>query len=142
MAFYRLKVVREKLSDESPQEFSSSSKVFNTFKEEVSTYSSEHFEVLYLSSTNELLGIETLSIGTVNATAVWPRDIMRGALLSNATAIIMFHNHPSGNPNPSNEDIEITKTIIQAAKFMDIRILDHIIFGETTYYSFQAQGRI
>jgi DNA repair protein RadC len=138
MALYRLTVSRQKISDDNPEQYSSSEKVYALLKEEVSAYDREHMQALYLDSKNKLLGIETISIGTVNAAAVFPRDIIRGALLMNATAIIVTHNHPSGDPMPSSEDRTITNDISKAAELLNLKLLDHVIFGDNAYYSFTA----
>jgi DNA repair protein RadC len=78
----------------------------------------------------------------VDSSAVYPREIIKGALILGATAIICFHNHPSGDPEPSISDKEITKEIVFACKVMQIRFLDHVIMGSNCYYSFADKGLI
>jgi len=102
----------------------------------------EMFLVLMLNTKNQLIHIETHAIGTVNAASVFPRDIFKAALYYSAPALIFVHNHPSGNPEPSVEDKEITKTLCQGAQILGFKVLDHIIIGKDRYYSFQDNGLI
>ncbi len=90
----------------------------------------EHFVVLLLDTRNKVLGLNTVSIGTVDSAIVSSRETFKPAFLANATAIILAHNHPSGDPYPSPEDINITRTLVEAGKMLDIEVLDHIIIGE------------
>ncbi len=102
----------------------------------------ELFKVLYLDSQNRILEIVDLFEGTVNASAVHPREVMEGALNHNAVSIIFAHNHPSGNPKPSNNDKEATKDLVYAGHIMNIKVLDHIIIGDNNYFSFAAADLI
>ncbi len=99
-------------------------------------------KVLYLSAQNRLLGVEDLFSGTVNASAVFAREVMAQALRHNATALIFVHNHPSGNPTPSAEDRAVTRELVFAACLMGLRVLDHIVIGDNRYYSFAAEKLI
>ena len=96
----------------------------------------ERFIVFWLSSSNVVIGFEIVSEGILNASVVHPREVFRGAIVATCASIILAHNHPSGNIEPSNEDISITKQLVEAGKIIDIRIFDHIIFGEDAYTSF------
>lgn len=87
----------------------------------------EHFVVFYLDSRSQEIQREVISIGTLNESLVHPREVFEGAIKNNAAAIIIAHNHPSGNLEPSQADIEITKKLINAGKILDIRIVDHVI---------------
>ena len=104
----------------------------------------EKFVVAYLNNKNEPTAIHTVSIGTLNSSLVHPREVMKAAILSNANAILLSHNHPSGwDVNPSDDDINITKRLVEAGKILGIEILDHIIIGENgKYYSFKEEGRL
>ena len=104
----------------------------------------EKFVVAYLNNRHEPTAIHTVSIGTLNSSLVHPREVMKAAILSNAKTILLSHNHPSGSDvTPSEEDISITKRLIDAGKIMGIDILDHIIIGENgKYYSFKEEGRL
>jgi DNA repair protein RadC len=101
----------------------------------------EHFVVLLLNSKNRLIGINTVSIGSLTASLAHPREVFKPAILANAAAIIVAHNHPSGEPTPSHEDVEITKRLQAGADLLGIRLLDHIVLGDGgRWYSFQEDG--
>jgi DNA repair protein RadC len=102
----------------------------------------EVFKVLYLNSQNELIETEDVSRGTVNASAVFAREVMESALKHKATALIFVHNHPSGNTTPSQEDKAITRELILASSVMNLKVLDHLIIGDNCHYSFAAQGLV
>jgi len=103
----------------------------------------EEFHVFHLNTKNQVTGMQLISRGTLNASLVHPREVFKGALLANAYALILAHNHPSGNTSPSNADKQVTTTLINASKLLDIQILDHLIIGSTgTYFSFRDAGLI
>jgi DNA repair protein RadC len=89
----------------------------------------EHFGILSLDSKHRVIGWDVIGIGTLDATIVHPRDVFRVAILQNAAAIIVAHNHPSGDPAPSPDDLALTRRLTQAAEVIGIPILDHIIIG-------------
>jgi DNA repair protein RadC len=96
----------------------------------------EVFMVIYLNTKNEVLHCEPIQEGTVDRAFVYPRKIIEGALARHASSLILVHNHPSGHPEPSEEDRRLTRTIGEATRTMDIRILDHIIVGREGHFSF------
>lgn len=100
----------------------------------------EHFVEVCLNTKNEPIAIHTVSIGTLNSTCVHPREVFKIAILSNAAAIILGHNHPSGSPDPSKEDVEITKRLLNAGKILGIDVLDHIIIGNGKSCSLKRKG--
>ena len=100
----------------------------------------EQFRILFLDSRNRLLADEAQSRGTVNHTPVYPREVVRRALELHATAVILAHNHPSGDPSPSREDIDMTRQIIDAAKALSISVHDHVIIGNGRWLSFRQEG--
>jgi len=100
----------------------------------------EHFVVVSLTTKNRVISIETVSIGSLNSSLVHPREIFKNAIRLSAAAIILAHNHPSGDPNPSREDLEVTKRLVEAGKLIGIEVLDHIIIGVDAYTSFKEQG--
>jgi DNA repair protein RadC len=102
--------------------------------------SNEQFRVLYLDNNNALIADELQDNGTVNHVAVYPREIAKAALNHGAVAMILVHNHPSGNTKPSNADIELTKHIAQTANLLGISVHDHIIISSSSHYSFKAHG--
>lgn len=102
----------------------------------------EYFKAVFLNQAQEVLGYTLISEGGITATVADVRIILQAALLTNSVAIILVHNHPSGNLKPSKTDCDLTKQIVNAAKFMDIRVLDHLIISKDDYYSFAEEGQI
>lgn len=102
----------------------------------------EHFVILLVDTKNHIIGIHTVSIGSLNQSIVHPREIFKPACLCNAACIILAHNHPSGDPSPSMEDLEVTKRLVDAGKILGIAILDHIVIGDDTFFSFKEKGLI
>lgn len=102
----------------------------------------EEFRILFLDPKHRLIGDEVQNKGTIDHTAVYPREIMKRALEFHAAAIILVHNHPSGDPTPSKADIDMTKTIVQAARALSIQVHDHLIIGKKGHYSFKSHGLI
>ncbi len=102
----------------------------------------EHFRILFLNKKNELIADEIQGSGTVDHTPAYPREIMKRSLELGATALILMHNHPSGDPKPSQADIDMTNAIIEAARPFDITIHDHIIIARKGYTSFRNEGLI
>lgn len=102
----------------------------------------EVFKILFLDGKNQIIEIEDLFKGTLNQSSVYPREIMKSAIKYNAAGLIFVHNHPSGNPEPSPSDKEITKELVFAGNLMQIKVLDHIIIGENRYFSFADEGLI
>jgi len=96
----------------------------------------EIFIVAWLSSANRIIGFEKVSVGNLNSSIVDPRSVFRSAIVSNAASIIVGHNHPSGNPEPSEEDISITKKLVESGKVLGVHVFDHLIFADDTYTSF------
>lgn len=96
----------------------------------------EMFLVAWLSSANRVQGFELITKGNLNSSIVDPRGVFRAAIVANCANIILAHNHPSGNPEPSNEDISVTKKLIEAGKILDINIFDHIVFAGSSFTSF------
>lgn len=102
----------------------------------------EQLRVIYLNARHQIIGWEIISQGTLTASLAHPREIFKGAILASAAGIIMAHNHPSGDPSPSDEDIRLTKRIVQAGQIMGIELLDHVIVAESGSYSFKTSGQI
>jgi DNA repair protein RadC len=99
--------------------------------------SHEAFMVIYLDVKNHVLDHEVLHEGTVDRAIVYPRRVLESAIKYNAVGLILSHNHPSGDPTPSQEDKQLTRSIIEAARTIEIRVLDHVIVGRNGYFSFQ-----
>jgi len=91
---------------------------------------------MFLNTQNQIINVEDLFEGTLNASAVYPREIIAQAIKHNAASLIFAHNHPSGNPEPSDNDKQITRDLVFAGNIMQIKVLDHIIIGDNRYFSF------
>ena len=102
----------------------------------------ENFAVILLNVKNHILSMPIVSVGSLTASVVHPREVFRVAIQQTAASIILVHNHPSGDPSPSREDIEITARLVQVGRVMDIPVLDHIILGNDNYISLKEQGVI
>lgn len=102
----------------------------------------ENFMGLYLDTRNFIIRKELISVGTLNASLLHPREVFSPALTDGANSMILVHNHPSGNPEPSEEDIRVTEKLMEAGKVLCIQLLDHIIIGENNYFSFSEKGLI
>ncbi|CAI1200295.1 TPA: DNA repair protein RadC [Yersinia enterocolitica] len=100
----------------------------------------EEFMVLYLNQQNQLIANETLFTGTINSTEVHPREVVKRALYFNAAAVLLAHNHPSGDTTPSQADKAVTQRLVQALQLVDIRVPDHLIVGGTQILSFAEHG--
>lgn len=100
----------------------------------------EHFCVMLLDTKNHVKGFKHVSIGTATASLVHPREVFYEAVMAHATSIIAVHNHPSGDPTPSNEDIAVTKRLYDAGKIMDIPLLDHVVIGKEQFISMKEEG--
>ncbi|MHB0886074.1 MAG: RadC family protein [Bacillota bacterium] len=100
----------------------------------------EHFLVVLLNTKHHVLGVETVSVGGLSSSVVHPRDIFKSPVRRNAAAVILAHNHPSGDPTPSREDIDVTKRLAEAGKLLGIEVLDHIVVGDNRYVSFREKS--
>jgi len=116
--------------------------VYNYFKDELEIKNKEHFYALFLDTKNRIIGEELISVGTLNASLIHPREVFNPAIKASANSIIIVHNHPSGDCNPSSEDIEITKKLENAGSLLGISIVDHVIVGKNSYLSFKDQDLI
>ncbi|MGO4532915.1 DNA repair protein RadC [Paenibacillus sp. 2TAF8] len=102
----------------------------------------EHFVCLFLNSKNHIIAQETLSMGSLNASIVHPREVFRAAIKCSSASIVCAHNHPSGDPTPSPEDIQITKRLIEAGAIVGIDVLDHLVIGDGIYVSLKEKGLV
>ena len=103
----------------------------------------EHFVVLLLDTQNQIIGIHTVTVGTLDASLVHPREVFKTAILANAASVLLAHNHPSGDPTPSAEDLVVTRQLNEAGITIGIEVLDHVVVGDVDrYYSFREAGRM
>jgi DNA repair protein RadC len=113
--------------------------------EEIKRYSKatkEKFIVIYLNGSHDIIGHDVVTLGLVNRTIVHPREVFRGAILLNACAVILAHNHPSGNMTPSDEDVDITNRMVDAGNIIGINVLDHLIISRKGFVSLVELGMI
>jgi len=102
----------------------------------------EQFGVVLLNTKHRVLRTSVLTVGTLNSASVEPRDVFREATLGGAAAVVVFHNHPSGDPSPSPDDVELTRRLVAAGLLMGIDVVDHIILGDVRYCSFKEIGQL
>lgn len=100
----------------------------------------EHFEIILLNVRNQIMSMQLISIGSLTASVVHPREVFKAAVQGTAASIILVHNHPSGDPEPSKEDISITRRLVRAGEIMGIPVLDHIVIGDGRYVSIKEEG--
>ena len=122
------------------ERFSNSKELFQRYRARFGADNREHFFSLHLNSKNRLIREVLVSIGSLNTSIVHPREVFAPAVRDSAAALIFVHNHPSGDPAPSREDNECTRRLVNAGQILGIRVLDHIVFGHTGYYSFSDAG--
>lgn len=113
--------------------------VSNLLMEEMRYLNKEIFNIILLNTKNNVIAIENISVGSLNASIVHPREVFNIAIRRSSSAIILAHNHPSGDPKPSTEDINITKRLIEAGTIIGINVLDHIIIGDGIYFSMKEK---
>lgn len=116
--------------------------VSNLVMEEMRYLNKEKFDIILLNTKNNVIAIENISVGSLNASIVHPREVFNVAIRRSSSAIILTHNHPSGDPKPSSEDINITKRLIEAGTIIGINVLDHIIIGDGIYFSMKEHDII
>jgi len=140
----RLPHVRVQLIRESGPRYSTplrtSAEVYQAVKGELDMLDRERFLVLALDGKNRVVGLEPISTGTLTASLVHPREVFTGLILAKAAAFIVAHNHPSGDPTPSAEDIAITQRLREVGELLGIRLLDHVVLGDGRYCSFSDEG--
>jgi DNA repair protein RadC len=137
-------VAREFLKEkivETPH-YSSSKEMYEYLYHSMRDLKKEVFKVIYLNNQNQVMDTDDLFQGTVNSSAVHVREVMEAALRKLAASLIFAHNHPTGNPEPSQSDYAITRDLVQAGTIMQIKVLDHLIIGNNTYFSFASAGFI
>ncbi|MFD1038623.1 DNA repair protein RadC [Virgibacillus byunsanensis] len=108
--------------------------------EEMRNLNQEHFVVLFLNTKNQIIHRQTIFIGSLNASIVHPREVYREAVKRSAASIICAHNHPSGDPTPSQEDIHVTRRLVESGKMIGIELLDHLVIGDRKFVSLKEKG--
>ncbi len=133
------KRIKNEKIEESPY-ISCPQDVVNLVMEDMKSYDREYFKAILLNTKNRVLGIETISIGSLNSSLAHPREIYKNAIKRSAASIILIHNHPSGDPEPSREDIQLTKELIKVSELLKIKIFDHVIIGNGRYFSMKENN--
>ncbi len=123
--------IKSKQKPISPEE------IYSSVKNKIGNSAKEHFVVISLNTKSQILAIDTIFIGTLTSSLVHPRETLEAAIRRHAAAFIVAHNHPSGDPDPSDEDTKVTKLLFEAGKIMGINMLDHLIIGRNSYFSFR-----
>ena len=113
--------------------------VYDLLGPELSALAQEQLRVLLLNTRNQVVGQRTVYQGTVNSSAVRPAEVLRAAVIENAPSIVVSHNHPSGNPTPSPEDVSVTRDLVAAGKLLDIEVMDHIVIGKGRFVSLKEK---
>ena len=116
------------------------SDVFDLFHERLKNEKQEHFYIIMLSTKNHIIGEHLVSKGVLDAAIIEPREVFRPAIKSAASKIIILHNHPSGDPQPSPEDIDVTKKLIEAGNTLNIKLLDHVIIGNGKWWNYREDN--
>ena len=132
--------LEKKLISKNP--VSNSKELFDYLYHSIRDKSREYFKIIFLDSKNRVISTETHSKGTLTASSVYPREVVYSAIRHKAAALIFAHNHPSGDPKPSAEDISITRQLVFAGRVMGITVHEHLIIGDNCYYSFADHGHI
>lgn len=145
----RMKVIRPVFSREVIREdmpvylpsgqYCSPQQIYELFRN-LAVESKEHFICLHMDAKNRIICMDRVSVGSLNQSIVHVREVMKSVLLSSASSIVLIHNHPSGDPQPSNEDMAITRRLKEAGDLLGTPVLDHIIIGEDRYVSFVERG--
>lgn len=136
---HRWEMVRDH-REEPPQRWTQLEQAFSFIQERIGFESKEHFMVFVLDTRNKVIGYETVSVGSIGGCLVHPREVFRLAVKEGAVAIIVAHNHPSGDPTPSRDDLAITKRLRDAGTILGIEVLDHIITGPDITISLKDKG--
>ncbi len=110
------------------------------FMEELRYKKKEYFKILLLNTKNHIISKEEISVGSLSASIVHPREIFNIPLRKSASSVILFHNHPSGDPSPSQEDLEVTRRLVDAGNILGVAVRDHIIIGDGCFFSFREKG--
>ena len=145
VSFERVMLVKERVgSYKLPREIRCPEEAYNAIRvtTNVQAEAQEVFGILILNTKNKIVAVHEISRGTLNSSMAHPREVFKPAVLHNAAAIICFHNHPSGDPEPSKEDVELSNRLVEAGKILGIEVFDHIIVGDDLYVSLKERGVI
>jgi DNA repair protein RadC len=139
---YKVMLVRDKNQPSNIKQITGAADTYDILKSYLEGQDRENFVILILDTKLKVVGINTVSVGSINQAVVHPREVFKPAILKNASALILGHNHPSGDPAPSSEDIKVTQKLIDAGNLLGIPVIDHIIVCDDAYFSFKNGGVI
>ena len=135
-----IKMVKESSFLYQTRTISSPKDAYEMIKEQLEGLDREQFIIACLNTKNEPTNISVVSVGTLNKAIVHPREVFKTAILSNAASIMAFHNHPSGDTEPSQQDIQLTNRLYEAGELLGIKLLDHLVIGDGTFTSLKEKG--
>ncbi|WP_195514042.1 JAB domain-containing protein [Turicibacter sanguinis] len=135
-----IKMVKESSFLYQTRQILSPNDAYEMIKEQLEGLDREQFIIACLNTKNEPTNISVVSVGTLNKAIVHPREVFKTAILSNAASIMAFHNHPSGDTEPSQQDIQLTNRLYEAGELLGIKLLDHLIIGDGTFTSLKEKG--
>jgi DNA repair protein RadC len=141
---YALREIAKRIYEvplEKPYKISSPCDAYNLMAPSMRFEQVEHFKILILDTKNNVRSVENISTGSLNSSIVHPREVFKICVKKSASSIVLMHNHPSGEPEPSHEDIILTNRLDEAGKILGIRVLDHVIIGNS-YFSFKEEGML
>jgi len=139
---YVAELRKRKYRGKRPPEITNPQQAFQVLRDRIQDWSREHFLVVLLDARHGVQGVETVSVGTLTASLVHPREVFRPAVAQAVAAVLIGHSHPSGDPEPSPEDLALTKRLADAGRLMGIELLDHLIFGKRGYVSLKERGEL
>ncbi len=142
LPIYRVALVRETSQSSLINRINTPRNVFEIASSYLEGADREHFVVIMLDTKNQVIGINTVAIGVLSSCPIHPREVFKPAILANAAGIILLHNHPSGDPNPSQDDMLLTNRLKEAGEVLGIQVVDHVILGYANYASLKERGQI
>ena len=139
---YQIRLVRDGSMQSDRKIIKTPEDAYQILKRYFEDLPTEHFVALLLNTKNHVIALSPVSIGSLNASIVHPRELFQRAILGNCAAVILSHNHPSGDPTPSPEDIELSRKLCEAGKVLDIAVLDHLVIGDACFVSLKERGML
>jgi len=133
-------VIRDGYEPATFRKVNDSGQVFSFLQKYYAGHDREEMTALMLDAKNGIIGFHTIAIGSLTLAIIHPRETFKAAILLNASAVLLAHNHPSGDPTPSQEDRELTRRLVEAGKLLGIQVMDHLVIGHDRYISFGDQG--
>lgn len=137
---YVAELKRRRYRGKRPPEVTNPRQAFEVLKPRIEDWTREHFLVVLLDARNGVVGIETVSVGSLSASIVHPREVFKPAVIASAAGIVLGHNHPSGDPEPSPEDFSVTRRLVEVATLIGIELHDHVVFTRRTFVSLKERG--